>query len=284
MNYLHAFHAGNFADVFKHAMLVGLIETLKAKPTPFSYVETHAGAGRYELNAAEANRTNEYQNGILRLIGADNPANGILSAYLDLVRTLNPIKNAHELGIYPGSPLLVSLLMRDGDHAHLCELQPNEATKLKALFQNDRRIQVHARDGYAALKALLPPKPARGLVLIDPPFEAQENEFRAIEAALETGRTRWPTGIYAIWYPIKLRQSIKPFHRWLQSCGLKKILAAELLLHPDNSGLRLNGCGMIIINTPWQFDQRIEPMMPVLTKHLAQNQFGQYSIEWLARE
>ncbi len=284
MNYLHAFHAGNFADVFKHAILVGLIETLKLKTTPFCYIETHAGSGRYDLNADEANRTGEYHDGIMRLIAAGDQSTGLLSTYLALLRALNPAGNALELSIYPGSPLLASRLMRDGDHAHLCELQPDEAIKLKALFQNDVRMQVHVRDGYAALKALLPPRPARGLVLIDPPFEAQENEFRAIEAALETAIARWPIGIYAIWYPIKLRQSIKPFHRWLRLSGLRNILAAELLLHPDNSGLRLNGCGMVIINTPWQFDQQIEQITPVLAQHLAQGRSGQHCVEWLARE
>lgn len=283
MNYRHAYHAGNFADVLKHSVLVGLIEALKQKQTPFCYVDTHAGRGRYDLHGEEALKTREFADGVLRLLDAARlPA--ALHVYLNLVRALNAHRSAHDIAVYPGSPLLASLLLREGDRAQLCELQPDEAAHLRNLFRGDSRVAVHERDGYESLKSLLPPREKRGLVLIDPPFEAQDGEFRLIEAALKQAQARWPGGIYAIWYPIKLRQQLAGFYRWLKGSGFSKVLAAELLVHPDNSALRLNGSGMAILNTPWKFERQLEELLPVLSQHLAQGRFGQHSVEWLVKE
>ncbi len=280
MNYRHAFHAGNFADVFKHAILIGLLESLKAKQTPFCYVDTHAGAGRYDLHGEQARKTQEHEAGVMRLLAATR-LSPPLHIYLNLVRALNANTQGHDLAVYPGSPLIASLLLREQDRAVLCELQDDEAAKLKALFAGDARVSVHQRDGYAALSALLPPKERRGLVLIDPPFEAQDDEFRAIETALAAAHARWPNGIYAIWYPIKLRQQTLPFQRWFARHKIPKVLCAELLLHPDNSALRLNGCGMIIVNPPWKFEQSLEDVLSSLRQYLAQGRFGQQRVEWL---
>ncbi len=279
MNYRHAFHAGNFADVFKHAILTGLLESLKAKQTPFCYIETHAGAGRYDLRSEAALKTREHEDGVSRLLGATR-LDATTHVYLNLVRALNAA-TPNKLAVYPGSPLVASLLMREQDRAALCELQEEEAAKLKRLLHGDARIGVHHRDGYAALPGLVPPKERRGLVLIDPPFEAQEDEFRAIETALAAAYARWPTGIYAIWYPIKLRQLTLPFLRWFTRHKIPKVLCAELLLHPDNSALRLNGCGMIIVNPPWKFEQQLAELLPALRQHLSQGRFGQHRVEWL---
>lgn len=280
MNYRHAFHAGNFADVFKHTILIGLIEALKAKQTPFNFMDTHAGRGRYALDSSEATRTGEAADGIQRLL-ASARAPTLVHVYMNLVRSLN---SGHgELTVYPGSPLLASLLMRENDRGILCELQPEECAALKALFKGDTRFAVHERDGYAAMNALLPPKERRGLVLIDPPFEAQDDEFRIVEKALADAQRRWPGGIYAVWYPIKLRQQVQPFHRWLGRTGFSKVLVGELLLHPDNSALRLNGCGMAIVNPPWKFEKQLEELLPALESLLSQGRFGQHRIEWLAR-
>lgn len=283
MNYRHAYHAGNFADVLKHAVLVGLLEALKQKQTPFCYLDTHAGAGRYDLHGTEAQKTREAVDGVLRLLDAPRLPSCV-HVYLNLVRALNNGRAGGDLAVYPGSPLLATLLMREQDRAQLCELQGDEAQALRELFRGDARVAVHDRDGYAALRALLPPKERRGLVLIDPPFEAQEDEFRAIEAALGDALQRWPTGLYAVWYPIKLRQHILPFHRWFVDRGVKKTLVAELLLHPDNSALRLNGCGMLLVNPPWKFDRQLEELLPALTQRLAQGRFGQHRVQWLVGE
>jgi len=282
MNYRHAFHAGNFADVFKHAILVGLLEALKTKQTPFCYFDSHAGSGRYELHSEEARKTGEHENGVLRLLSATR-LNSQLHIYLNLVRALNAA-NPGELNVYPGSPMIAALLLREQDRAVLCELQPDEAAKLKRLFGGDARIGVHQRNGYSAMSALLPPKEKRGLVLIDPPFEAQDDEFRTIEVAFTAAYSRWPSGMYAIWYPIKLRQHTMPFQRWFARHKIPKVLCAELLLHPDDSALRLNGCGMILVNPPWKFERQLEELLPSLRDHLRQGRFGDYRVKWLTAE
>lgn len=283
MNYRHAFHAGNFADVFKHTILIGLLEALKQKAAPFCYFDTHAGAGSYDLRGAPAEKTAEAAEGVLRMLEVKSPP-PLLQTYLDLLRSVQPPDTAHGLSLYPGSPLIAAQLMRDIDRAVLCELQPDEAVQLRKLFAHDARIGVHQRDGYGALGGLVPPKERRGLVLIDPPFEAQDDEFRAIEAALGIAYARWPTGIYAIWYPIKLREQTRPFHRWFASHKVPKTLVVELLRQPDDSALRLNGCGMVIVNPPWRFDQQLRQLMPVLQERLKVAGGGQVRIDWLTRE
>jgi 23S rRNA (adenine2030-N6)-methyltransferase len=280
MNYRHAFHAGNFADVFKHSILLGLLESLKQKQSAFCYFDTHAGRGRYDLRSEEAAKTREYAGGVQRLLASTRLPTA-LHIYVNLVRALNAGQGS-ELAIYPGSPMLASLVIREQDRAVLCELQEDEATALKALFRGDARFAVHHRDGYEALKALAPPKQKRGLVLIDPPFEAQVGEFLQIEGALAGALARWPNATYAVWYPIKLRQHIVPFHRWIaERSGATSALVAELLLHPDNSALRLNGCGMVILNPPWKFDRQLDELLPVLRELLAQSRYGAQKLEWL---
>ena len=283
MNYRHAFHAGNFADVFKHTILICLLDALKQKPAPFCYLDTHAGAGSYDLSGIEATKTAEAVEGVLRVVDVKSPP-PMLQSYLDLLLSLNPSTAKRALTLYPGSPLIAAHLMRDSDRALLCELQPDEAAQLRKLFAHDARVGVHQRDGYAALGALVPPKERRGLVLIDPPFEAQEDEFRAIEAALATAYARWPTGIYAIWYPIKLREQTRPFHRWFASHNIRKTLVVELLRQPDDSALRLNGCGMVIVNPPWRFEQQLRQLMPVLQDRLKVSGAGQVRLNWLTGE
>ncbi|HET6633048.1 MAG TPA: 23S rRNA (adenine(2030)-N(6))-methyltransferase RlmJ [Rhodanobacteraceae bacterium] len=281
MNYRHAYHAGNFADVFKHAILVGLLEALKAKRKPFCYIETHAGAGRYDLRGEEARKTQEAAAGILRLLPRTRlPA--ALHIYLNMVRSLNARGGDRDVASYPGSPLLAQLALRPGDKAILCELQPQPAAELRTLFRDQPQVHVHQRDGYEALPALVPPTPRRGLVLIDPPYEHQVEDFPRIRQALEAALARWPTGCYAIWYPIKLRASVEPFKRWLRGLVGHKVLDAELLLHPDNSSLRLNGTGMAIVNPPWRFEQVLEDLLEALASELAQSRFSQHRVEWLA--
>jgi 23S rRNA (adenine2030-N6)-methyltransferase len=283
MNYRHAFHAGNFADVFKHTILIGLLQALKEKPAPFCYVDTHAGAGRYDLGGSAAKKTGESADGIGRLAGLTKPP-PIVRTYIDMLRSLNAGAALAGTRIYPGSPLIAATLMRADDRAILCELHPEEATQLKRLFAADRRIGVHQRDGYAALGALLPPPERRGLALIDPPFEAQDDEFHAIEAALLAAHRRWPAGIYAIWYPIKRREQTRPFHRWFVTRQIPKVLVAELLRQSDDSPLRLNGCGMIIVNPPWKFDEDLRDLLGALEPTLALDGRASVRVDWLTRE
>ena len=287
MNYRHAFHAGNFADVFKHTILTGLLQGLKLKPTPFCYFDTHAGAGCYDLRSKAAMKTGEARDGVQRLLqrsGQSKEARStLLRDYVELVKATTGASSEPGLVTYPGSPLIAARLMRAADRAVLCEVQPDEAAALKALLAGDARIGVHQRDGYAALGALLPPKERRGVVLIDPPFEAQEQEFRAIEAALSVALARWPTGIYAIWYPIKRREATRPFLRWFAAHDVGKTLVAELLVHADDSPLRLNGCGMVIVNAPWKFDVQLVALLEDLRRELAVSGEGHARVDWLTR-
>jgi len=283
VNYRHAFHAGNFADVFKHAILIGLIDALKAKPTPFCYIDTHAGAGRYDLRDEEARKTGEFVDGVQRLLVAANLPDS-LRPYFDLLRAANAADANGHLNVYPGSPLIASLTLRDSDRIALCEVQEAETAALKKLFADDKRVGVHQRDGYSALAGLVPPKERRGVVLIDPPFEAQEAEFRTIQSALADAYAHWPTGIYAIWYPIKLHRQVLRFQRWFAKQGIKKTLVAELMIDADDSPLRLNGCGMVIVNAPWQFDAWLARLLPDLERLLARSQRASHRLEWLTRE
>ncbi len=278
MNYRHAFHAGNFADVFKHTILLALLDALTARDKSLCFLETHAGRGCYALDDPAALKTGEWRDWIGRIFDAAGLPPP-LRRYVEAVRACNPDGN---LRMYPGSPLMAAQALRPNDRVVLCELQDAEATALRGLFRNERRVHVHQRDGHAALNALLPPRERRGLVLIDPPFEAQEAEFRLIEASLEKAHARWPTGVYAVWYPIKSRRTIAPFHRRLAAGPFESVLAAELMVQPDDSPLRLNGCGMLIANPPWKIDATLAGLLPALRDALAQSPRASQRLVWLS--
>lgn len=278
MNYRHAYHAGNFADVLKHTVLLALLESLQAKPTPFCYLDTHAGSGSYALDGVEAGKTHEYVDGIARVLGADELP-PLLARYRACV--LDGAEAAAPLRRYPGSPLLAARLLRPGDQAQLCELHPEEAARLRALMAHDARLHVHQRDGYAALKALLPPAQRRGMVLVDPPYELQEAEYAIIEKALKAALQRWPAGIYAVWYPVKLRSQVQPFLRAMGQLPCKRVLRAEILVHAANTPLRLNGAGMVVLNAPWDLDRRLHAAMAALARLLAQGEAASWQLDWL---
>jgi 23S rRNA (adenine2030-N6)-methyltransferase len=279
MNYRHAFHAGNFGDVLKHLVLVELLARLTAKDKPLFFLDTHAGRGRYDLNGDESRRAGEAREGILRLAAAD-PRPEAAQRYLGTVRASDPA-NAASIRFYPGSPRLAAQLLRPGDRGAFCELAPREAAALRQEFGGDRRLAVHERDGYEALAALLPPRERRGLVLVDPPYEAQEQEFDAIRAALGRAFERWPTGVYAIWYPIKRSGPLQRFHEALLALGVERLFVAELCVHPRDSRAGLNGSGMAIVNPPWQSDVAIAAALPEVHAALAPDGAGDTRAAWL---
>jgi 23S rRNA (adenine2030-N6)-methyltransferase len=279
VNYRHAFHAGNHADVLKHVVLLAMIEALKRKPAPFFVLDTHAGRGRYLLQSDQAGRTGEARGGIFRLYGQHGLPQ-LLQAYLARIEACNPVGALLD---YPGSPLLVAQAMRESDRLAACELQPEEAQLLSQLFAGDARVGVHQRDGYAAVKALLPPREKRGLVLVDPPYEAQEAEFDHVLAALSEGLSRWPGGIFALWYPIKQRRTLLPFLRRVVRLPCKSALLAELLVRPDDSPLRLNGSGMLVLNPPYRLDAELAPALPVLARMLGESH-PTHRLEWIRQE
>jgi 23S rRNA (adenine2030-N6)-methyltransferase len=279
MNYRHAFHAGNFADVLKHAVLARVLTHLREKPAPFRVVDTHAGSGLYDLAGAEAARSREWEAGIGLLMRArlSDEVAGLLSPYLDVVRSLNP----GGLAVYPGSPALAQALMRNGDRLVACELQPDAAKLLAARFRGDRRVKVLALDGWTALNAALPPPERRGLVLIDPPFE-QPGEFERLAAALAAAHRKWRTGIYLLWYPIKSRRQTEPFGRRLAALGIARMLRVELTINAEAGG-RLNGCGLVVVNPPWRLAAELDRLLPALAACLGGGH-GAWRQDWLAGE
>lgn len=263
VNYRHAYHAGNFADVLKHAVLSLLLGHLRSKPTPFCVVDCHAGTGCYDLAGVEAGKTGEFQDGIGRLLASD-PLPAGLDDYLAVLKRLNG--DGPALRFYPGSPLIAREMLRPNDRLLLSELHPDDATLLRRLFAGDRQVVVHREDAYVALKALLPPVERRGLVLIDPPFEAAD-EFRRLLRGLAQAIRRWPTGIYVLWYPIKDRRPVESFLAELALLG-RPCLIAELCRFPPDRADRLNGCGLAILNPPWRLDQALETLLPNLARAL----------------
>jgi 23S rRNA (adenine2030-N6)-methyltransferase len=278
LNYRHAFHAGNFADVFKHIVLTLLLTSLHRKDTPFCYLDTHAGAGRYDLNSEAAQKTGEYRDGIRRLWDM-NPLPE-LADYLAAVRASNADGTLH---YYPGSPAIARFFLRPNDRMVLLELQADECTLLQARFAGDRQVVVQRQDGYAGLKAYLPPKEKRGLVLIDPPYES-DREYEQVAEGLKVAHDRWSSGIYALWYPIKTRPPIERFHRALAASGIRKMLLAEFAPYPEDSSFRLNGCGMVVVNPPWKLEQTLRRLLPELLGVLRQHPAARTSLSWLVPE
>ncbi|MFO1422673.1 MAG: 23S rRNA (adenine(2030)-N(6))-methyltransferase RlmJ [Candidatus Competibacteraceae bacterium] len=276
LSYRHAFHAGNFADVFKHVLLVQLIRALHRKDKPFCVLDTHAGAGRYDLDSPPARKNREFGGGIGRLW--DQPGlSPELADYVARVRALNP---DGRLRVYPGSPRIARDLLRSSDRLLLTELHPAEHAALKAEFAGDRQVVVHHQDGYTALKALLPPLERRGLVLIDPAYELKDEFDRLLEAVQAIHR-RWATGIVALWYPILDRAPSLRFQRTLQQLEIPSMLCAELGLYPYDGPPGLHGCGMILINPPWKLDETLGRLLLELLRWLRVGDHGQTRLEWL---
>jgi 23S rRNA (adenine2030-N6)-methyltransferase len=272
MNYRHAYHAGNFADVLKHATLALVIEYLKRKEAPLRVIDTHAGRGLYDLSSVEAKKTGEWRGGIGRLIGreaAPLPAQvaRVLAPYLDIVRAENS-PDGQEIATYPGSPLIAHRLLRPQDTLVASELHPEEVEQLEALFARRRAVKVLALDGWMALKSLLPPKERRGVVLIDPPFE-EESELSRLAEGLAEGLKRFATGVYLAWYPIKDPKAIARFHSTLAELRETEILRVELMIRRASDPDRLNGCGLIVANPPYTLQGDLEAILPDLSRRLA---------------
>ncbi|MEP2827731.1 23S rRNA (adenine(2030)-N(6))-methyltransferase RlmJ [Parvibaculum sp.] len=248
MNYRHAYHAGNFADVMKHAILTLAVEHLKKKEKPFFLLDTHAGTGMTDLSGVEAQKTGEYHQGIARLLAAENP-HPALAKYLTAIRELGGQERNEALTRYPGSPALMAHLARRDDRLAFCELHPEDATSLRANFRRDARVKTHEMDGYTALKAMLPPKERRGLVLVDPPFEDRA-EFDALFHSLMEAHRRFATGTFLVWYPLKDPSVSGAFLERLAAGGPPKTLALELHVMASDPA-RMTGSGMIVVNPPF---------------------------------
>lgn len=277
--YRHLFHAGNFADVFKHSVIVQLTTLIGRKEKPFLYLDTHAGIGRYDLSLPWAQKNREFDNGIARIFSRnDGPAQ--IRPYLDAVHALNPDGS---LRYYPGSPLLVYGMLGAGDRMVLTELNRDDYDRLRQEIGPDRRIQIRNMDGYQSLKAFLPPKERRGLILIDSSFD-RSNEFERIVEAVTMAHRRFSTGVYAIWYPLMEPADVSGFEQQIADSGIRRVLKLELSVHPGDWRESLRGSAMLIINPPYELDTLAAPMLHWLWKALSVDGNGRYRVKWLVGE
>jgi 23S rRNA (adenine2030-N6)-methyltransferase len=282
MNYRHTFHAGNFADVVKHAVLCRVLVHLREKPGAFRVIDTHAGAGVYDLAGPDASLTQEWRGGIGRLrdVEFDAEVRALLAPYLDAVAARN---RGDTPGVYPGSPALAQSLLRPQDRLIACELEPKAAAALAGLVRGDKRCKVVAIDGWTALTAYVPPKERRGVVLIDPPFE-QPGEFNRLALGLAAAHRKWPTGCYLLWYPIKDKAEVAGFARKLSRLGIAKMLRLELILADLGPGLALAGTGLIGVNPPWTLPDELKILLPALASALSRTAKARQTVEWINPE
>jgi 23S rRNA (adenine2030-N6)-methyltransferase len=280
VNYRHAFHAGNFADVVKHAALAYLLDLMATKPKPFMVLDTHAGIGAYDLVSVEAFKTLEARDGIARLWArrddADCPA--ILKPYLAAVAAANPDRS--DILIYPGSPMITRRALGPDDRLVLIERHPADAQTLARRFAGDSQTRVEDADGWVAVKAKLPPDERRGLVLIDPPFE-ELGEHRRLVQALVDGHRRFATGVFILWYPIKDEAATSAFHRDLTDTGIPKMLRLEVRIARPGAVPGLHGTGLIIVNPTWPFAENFAPVLNYLKTLLAQGPGASARMDWL---
>jgi 23S rRNA (adenine2030-N6)-methyltransferase len=281
MNYRHHYHAGNFADVMKHILLIGLLQGMRRKDAPFCYIDTHAGCGWYNLAAAPAQKTGEYKQGLRRLQPHKNNPEWVKMWFeqLEILR-----KEQNGKGYYGGSPWFALQMMRPQDRMALMEFHPVDAEKLRENMGRYPQVAVHHRDAYEGITALIPPKEKRGLVFIDPPYEEERQDFPQLVDLLVKAYGKWPTGVYVLWYPIKDRAMIERFHKKMFKTGIRKQLACELCVMPDDTSLGLNGTGMLIINPPWQFAEEADRVLQWMLPQLAAHPLAKATVQWIAGE
>jgi 23S rRNA (adenine2030-N6)-methyltransferase len=279
MNYRHAYHAGNHADVLKHTVLARLIEHMKKKPKPFRLLDAHAGAGVYDLAGIEAGKTGEWQGGIGKLAAPfDGPVEALLAPYRAAVAALNP---AGGLRFYPGSPDLALRLMRGEDRLTANELHPQDAIALERHFLREPRAEVTGMDAEIFLKARLPPPERRGIILIDPPYEAS-NEAEKSVRMLAQGLRRFSQGVFVLWYPLKADRTAEAVCAGVAELAADAVLKVELRVREAFAGGGLAGSGLVIVNTPWRLDEELREMIPALAQRLGLGGWGQGTVEWIS--
>jgi 23S rRNA (adenine2030-N6)-methyltransferase len=282
MNYRHAFHAGGFADVIKHIVLVRILIYLQEKPAAFRVIDSHAGAGLYDLTGDEARRGGEWLTGIARLMQArfSDVALPLVMPYLDIIRAFNP---PGDLKTYPGSPLIARALLRPQDRLTACEVEPTARKRLIEALRRDTQARVVDLDGWTALPAFVPPNERRGLVLIDPPFEAKD-EFERLADGFSAAFSKWPTGSYLLWYPVKSRRSSDTLARQVAGVAASskppgKCLRLEFSVAPQEAGAALVSTGLLIVNPPWTLMAELKTILPELEKPLGQGGAGRFRLE-----
>ncbi len=282
MNYRHAFHAGNFADVLKHAVLARILAHLAEKDAPFRVIDTHSGIGLYDLAGDEAERTGEWRGGIGRLRATELPekAREVLAPYFE---TLSAVAAHHGPSAYPGSPLIAQHMTRADDRLIFIEKHPKDVLALEEAVGRDARAKVIELDGWTALNAYVPPKERRGLVLVDPPFE-EKGEFERMVAAIARAHRKWSTGVYALWYPLKNAAETRAFIDALHATEIPKMLRIELAVRREVEGGPLAGSGMIVVNPPWKLQDEMRRLLPPLTEILQQAPGAGWIAEFIRSE
>jgi 23S rRNA (adenine2030-N6)-methyltransferase len=282
MNYRHIYHAGNFADVLKHAVLARLIRYMQKKDAAFRVLDTHAGIGLYDLSSEEAQKTGEWSEGIGKILDTELAPQvaELLEPYLSAVRELNAEGG---IRLYPGSPKLARMLFRPQDRLSAMELHPEDFARLHRLFEGDHQVRITKLNGWLSLGAHLPPKEKRGIVLVDPPFE-EDGEYERLADGLAKAYRRFPGGTYCLWYPLKKGAPIKEFHEALQALDIPKILCAELIVRSDRGINGLTGSGLIIVNPPFTLKDELHALLPALKDHLAQDRYASHRAFWLRGE
>jgi 23S rRNA (adenine2030-N6)-methyltransferase len=282
MNYRHAFHAGGFADVIKHIVLVRILTHLHDKPAPFRIIDSHAGAGLYDLTAEEARRGGEWLTGIARIMQArfSETTASLLKPYLDIVRAFNPQR---DLQTYPGSPLIARALLRPQDRLVACEVESGARKRLIDALRRDTQARVVDLDGWVALPAFVPPKERRGLVLIDPSFE-QKDEFERLAEGFAQAFAKWPTGSYLLWYPVKSRRATDSLAKHVAAAVAAAsapgtCLRLELSVAPQQAGSQLTSAGLLIVNPPWRLVAELKAILPELEKPLGQGGASRFRLE-----
>ncbi len=282
MNYRHAFHAGNFADVIKHIVLVRILTYLQDKPAAFRVIDTHAGAGLYDLTGPEATRGGEWLTGIARVMQArfSDPVQALVGPYLDIVRAFNA---PGQLTTYPGSPLIARALLRPQDRLVACEVEVGARKSLIGALRHDEQGRVVDLDGWTALPAFVPPNERRGLVLIDPPFEA-EDEFDRLATGFAAAFAKWPSGGYMLWYPVKQRRATDALAQAVvQTVSAKlapdKVVRIEFSVAPQSADGRLVSAGLLVINPPWTLVGELKTLLPELEKPLGLGGAARFRVE-----
>lgn len=276
LSYRHAFHAGNHADVLKHLILVQIARYMGEKPAPFWIIDTHAGAGRYALESEHARKLGEWREGIGRLWETD----GLPPAAVDYVEQVKMLNPDGQLRHYPGSPWLARQLLRDGDRLRLYELHSTDGKLLQEAFRGaGRQVTITAGDGFAGLKAILPPPPRRALVLIDPSYETRD-DYSAVVKGLQEALKRFATGTYALWYPMLHKLESRQLPTRLKALGAASWLHATLEVRaPAKDGFGMHGSGMFIINPPWTLEKTLHETLPAIVERLAQDGGARYTLE-----
>lgn len=285
MNYRHHFHAGNFADVMKHVLLLQLLKRLNLKDKPYRYIDTHGGAGKYDLSEAPAQKSGEFLSGIHRLMqlqpGQIKKSPEGVQQYLKLVEEL---REQEGKGAYPGSPWVALQGLREIDKATVFEMQSDVFEQLRHNIR-DKKMGLHERDAYEGLLGVIPPREKRGLVMIDPPYEVERKDFPQLVELIQNAYNKWPTGVFAVWYPIKDRAMIQRFEKKMIKTGIRRQLVCEICVWPDDTPIGLNGCGLLVINPPWKFAQEAEEALKWLFPHLKMHETGgSFAVKWLVGE